>query len=236
MRFRHSCAIGRTTRKVQILVYRVFLIVVWPWDVSDSKNDGQTNCDISTATEIKAKKRIIDETKRENRLRKIRGTFKKSDTSHQDATVSTTTRDGDDDVKPTTALNSPVEKLTLCCDRLLQEPEKIEKVEKPSEVDLKPQPYPPLPQMPAYNPAFMPEYLPTADIAHALGMPPINRKTWDHNAMIQGVNAVRRNEMGYLRAAKQFSVPKGTLERYVKKDVRAEDLVQVVWVDDQPYL
>nr|XP_049698141.1 jerky protein homolog-like [Helicoverpa armigera] len=58
-------------------------------------------------------------------------------------------------------------------------------------------------------------------------MPPIKRKTWDHNAMIQAVNAVRRNEMGYLRAAKQFSVPKGTLERYVKKDVHAEDLVQV---------
>ncbi|PZC86015.1 hypothetical protein B5X24_HaOG214379 [Helicoverpa armigera] len=57
-------------------------------------------------------------------------------------------------------------------------------------------------------------------------MSPIKRKTWDHNAMMQGVNAVRRNEMGYLRAAKQFSVPKGTLERYVKKDVRAEDLVQ----------
>ncbi|KAJ8714688.1 hypothetical protein PYW07_002913 [Mythimna separata] len=57
-------------------------------------------------------------------------------------------------------------------------------------------------------------------------MPPVKRKTWDHNAMIQAVNAVRRNEMGYLRAAKQFSVPKDTLERYVKKDVRAEDLVQ----------
>ncbi|XP_022824970.1 tigger transposable element-derived protein 6-like [Spodoptera litura] len=58
-------------------------------------------------------------------------------------------------------------------------------------------------------------------------MPPIKRKTWDHAAMIQAVNAVRRKEMGYLRAAKQFGVPKGTLERYVKKDVRAEDLVQV---------
>lgn len=45
--------------------------------------------------------------------------------------------------------------------------------------------------------------------------------------MIQAVNAVRRNAMGYLRAAKRFGVPKGTLERYVKKDVRAEDLVQV---------
>lgn len=40
------------------------------------------------------------------------------------------------------------------------------------------------------------------------------------------MNAVRRNEMS-LRAAKRFGVLKGTLERYVKKDVRAEDLVQV---------
>ncbi|KAJ8709586.1 hypothetical protein PYW08_009590 [Mythimna loreyi] len=146
-----------------------------PWDVSDSKNDGQINCDISTDVEIKTKKRKIDETKRENRLRKIRGTFKKSDPSHQDATVSTTTRDGDEDIKPATVteINSPVEKLTLCCDRLLQEPHsaKKEKIEKPTEVDLKPQPYPPLPQM-AYSPTFMPEYLPTADIAHALGVPP----------------------------------------------------------------
>ncbi|KAL3271431.1 hypothetical protein HHI36_021911 [Cryptolaemus montrouzieri] len=48
-------------------------------------------------------------------------------------------------------------------------------------------------------------------------MPPIKRKTWDHAAMIQAVNAVRRKEIGYLRAAKQFGVPKGTLERYVKR-------------------
>ncbi|KAL3280021.1 hypothetical protein HHI36_017529 [Cryptolaemus montrouzieri] len=48
-------------------------------------------------------------------------------------------------------------------------------------------------------------------------MPPIKRKTWDHAAMIQAVNAVRRKEIGYLRAAKQFGVPKGTFERYVKR-------------------
>ncbi|KAL4704585.1 hypothetical protein ACJJTC_017840 [Scirpophaga incertulas] len=59
-------------------------------------------------------------------------------------------------------------------------------------------------------------------------MPPIKRKTWDHAAMIQAVNAVRRKEMGYLRAANQFGVPKGTLERYVKKDVRAEDLMKSI--------
>lgn len=58
-------------------------------------------------------------------------------------------------------------------------------------------------------------------------MPPIKRKTWNHAAMIQAVNSVRKNEMGYLRAAKRFGVPKGTLERYVKKDGHAKDLVQV---------
>lgn len=144
-----------------------------PWDVNDSKNDGQTNCDIRTDGEIKTKKRKIDESKRESRLRKIRGTFKKSDPSHQDATVSTTTRDGDEDPTPLYEINSPVEKLTLCCDRLLQEPPlaKKEKIEKSTEVDLKPQPYPQLPQIP-YGTTYMPDYLPTADIAHALGVPP----------------------------------------------------------------
>lgn len=143
-----------------------------PWDVSDSKTDGLTNCD--TNTELKTKKRVIDETKRENRLRKIRGTFKKAELSHQDATVSTTTMDADEDVKPVIVeSNSPVEKLTLCCDRLLQEPEKKEKQEKPVEAHLKVQPYPHIPQMPpAYSPTFLPDYLPTADIAHALGVPP----------------------------------------------------------------
>ncbi|KAH9629918.1 hypothetical protein HF086_008209 [Spodoptera exigua] len=146
-----------------------------PWDVSDSKEGGQSRCDISTDGDNKTTKRKMDEAKRESRLRKIRGTFRKSDTSHQDATVSTTTRDGDEDVKavPITDTNSPVEKLTLCCDRLLPEPplQKKEKVEKPTEVDMKPQPYP-LPQMSAYSPSFMQEYLPKADIAHALGVPP----------------------------------------------------------------
>lgn len=143
-----------------------------PWDVSDTdtNNDGQTNCD-NTEAEIKTKKRKMDENKRENRLRKIRGTFKKSDTSHQDATVSTTTREGDEDVKPVIDANSPVEKLTLCCDRLLQEPTKQEETEKPIAASKTPS-YPQLPQMPAYSPNYVPDYLPTADIAHALGVPP----------------------------------------------------------------
>ncbi|XP_067120893.1 uncharacterized protein [Centruroides vittatus] len=58
-------------------------------------------------------------------------------------------------------------------------------------------------------------------------MAPIKRKTWDHHAMIRAVNAVRSNQMGYLKASKQFGVPKGTLERYVKNDAHAEVLVKV---------
>ncbi|XP_075986773.1 uncharacterized protein LOC142983672 [Anticarsia gemmatalis] len=141
-----------------------------PWDVSDSKNEGTTNCD--TNTELKAKKKLLDESKRESRLRKIRGTYKKSDSSHQDATVSTTTTDGDEDLKPIIEANSPVEKLTLCCDRLLQEPAKKQEIEKPVKMDVEPHSYPQIPAIPAYSPTFMPDYLPTADIAHALGVPP----------------------------------------------------------------
>lgn len=58
-------------------------------------------------------------------------------------------------------------------------------------------------------------------------MPPIKRKSWDHDAMIRAVNAVRSKQMGYLKASKHFGVPKGTLERYVKKDANAEVLVKV---------
>ncbi|KAL3283739.1 hypothetical protein HHI36_024357 [Cryptolaemus montrouzieri] len=69
-----------------------------------------------------------------------------------------------------------------------------------------------------------------------LNMPPIKRKTWDHAAMIQAVNAVRRKEIGYLRAAKQFGVPKGTLERYVKRMSAQKILSRFVWEDGQPCL
>ena len=58
-------------------------------------------------------------------------------------------------------------------------------------------------------------------------MPSIKRKTWDLAAMIQAANAVRKNEMGYLKAVKRFGVLKGTFERYVKKDGLAKGLVQV---------
>lgn len=152
-----------------------------PWDVSDKKD--QTNCDNDkTIEEAKIKKRRLDDSKRENRLRKIRGTFKKVESNlHQDATVSTTTEDADDKKPNLTAISetieSPVASLSLCCDRLLQEPKNPAKNDTKPEVNLKSTPpvieapIQALPHPNMYN-TYMPEYLPTADIAHALGVPP----------------------------------------------------------------
>jgi len=47
-------------------------------------------------------------------------------------------------------------------------------------------------------------------------------------AMCRAVRVVRIGEMGYLGASKYFSVPRGTLERYVKDTSRSpEELVTV---------
>jgi hypothetical protein len=46
--------------------------------------------------------------------------------------------------------------------------------------------------------------------------------------MCCAVRVVRSGDMGYLRASKYFSVPKGTLERYLKDTSRSpEELVNV---------
>jgi hypothetical protein len=51
------------------------------------------------------------------------------------------------------------------------------------------------------------------------------RKDWSKKAMCR---AVRSGQMGYLKASKYFSVPRGTLERYVKDTSRSpEELVGV---------
>ncbi|KAG8234750.1 hypothetical protein J437_LFUL009989 [Ladona fulva] len=48
-----------------------------------------------------------------------------------------------------------------------------------------------------------------------------NRKTdrqkWDINAMELAVEAVSSSKMGFLKAFKQFNIPKSSIERYVKK-------------------
>lgn len=162
-----------------------------PWDVSDSKKIDlpETNFDKTTTNIMtpKSSKRKLLEEKRENRLRKIRGTFKKKDTNmHQDATVSTTTDEIEDkksDLSGTelgAPLDSPVASLSLCCDRLLQEEKpqvKTENIVSPVESKASPIPkqhYPNVTQnlsAPVYN-TYVPDYLPPADIAQALGVPP----------------------------------------------------------------
>lgn len=153
-----------------------------PWDVSENKLDSQSiGCDETDLEDARTKKRKLDETKRENRLRKIRGTFKKSEVNvHQDATVSTTTEDTEDDKKliditgiAAESLESPVANLTMCCDRLLQEENNL-KLEKDSKPPTPVNVYPPatvLPHPNMYN-TYVPDYLPAADIAQALGVPP----------------------------------------------------------------
>jgi hypothetical protein len=45
---------------------------------------------------------------------------------------------------------------------------------------------------------------------------------WSKEAMCRAVRTVRSGEMGYLKASKYFSVPRGTLERYVKVTSRSK--------------
>lgn len=52
-----------------------------------------------------------------------------------------------------------------------------------------------------------------------------SRKKWDPDAMMKAVEAVRKKEMGYLKASKIFRVPRSTLENYVNhKSKDAETL------------
>ncbi|XP_047512954.1 Krueppel-like factor 9 [Pieris napi] len=139
-----------------------------PWDVSE--NDERIKIINGDNIKTTRPKQTLHE-KRENRLRKIRGIFKKSDGNvHQDCTVSTTTEDSED-IKPIFLDNqSPVQSLTQCCDRLLDEPAKSPKS------DVKPttkheETYTAYPLLPNTYPGYTPEYLST-DIAQTLGIPP----------------------------------------------------------------
>ncbi|KAM3957976.1 zinc finger transcription factor huckebein [Aphomia sociella] len=164
-----------------------------PWDATKNDNEQITVCD-KTNTDIESKRRKMEE-KRENRLRKIRGTFKKPEINiHQDATVSTTTAESDEDKKSNItdvntkqSLESPVASLSLCCDRLLQGSDKTkaeQKREEHSKIAVaattenlySPTSVPPtiIPHSNVYNTPYLPEYLPSAEIAQALGVPPTN--------------------------------------------------------------
>ncbi|CAG4970837.1 unnamed protein product [Colias eurytheme] len=155
-----------------------------PWDVSENQQmDANSEIDIEQST---LKKRKLDENKRENRLRKIRGTFRKSDVN-QDCTVSTTTEDNEDkkainvdeNSESSDAFDSPMHNLSLCCDRLLEEPTNAIKDDikhsKPNQKEIH-ENYtttypPPIPQSTSHYPGYIPEYLP-GDIAQTLGIPP----------------------------------------------------------------
>ncbi|XP_013142638.1 PREDICTED: zinc finger protein 629 [Papilio polytes] len=143
-----------------------------PWDVKESEtNEVKIDVTSDTIDEVKTKKRKLDE-KRENRLRKIRGTFKKNDNLQQDATVSTTTIEDEPKIKSEYIDRdtvSSVTKLSMVCDRLLEH-EKEQRNKKDVQTPSVPLTHPNVPQnIQVYN--QMPEYIAT-DIAQALGVPP----------------------------------------------------------------
>lgn len=43
------------------------------------------------------------------------------------------------------------------------------------------------------------------------------RKIWSQEAMFKAVEAVRKKETRYFKASEVYGVPKGTIEKYVKK-------------------
>lgn len=185
------------TRRM-LSVQQSFSRLFRPWDVNEKPQQREHSKPSVTAIasdDIKTKKTRLEESKRESRLRKIRGQFKKTKHNiHQDATVSTTTTDVDDSNKTSapafennpsgTVTASPVANLSLCCDRLLKSPEvKTEASAKKSKAKNEPPPMlsessfqvtppnmlPPVPY-PGFPPNFLPDYIP--DLAQALGVPP----------------------------------------------------------------
>ncbi|KAJ4432731.1 hypothetical protein ANN_21369 [Periplaneta americana] len=51
-------------------------------------------------------------------------------------------------------------------------------------------------------------------------------KSWNEEAMIRAVTAIRNKEMGFNKADKLFKVPKTSLRRYVKMDKPAEEAIR----------
>ena len=69
-------------------------------------------------------------------------------------------------------------------------------------------------------------------------MPRENKKhkKWDPNQMELAIHAVRNKEMGYLKASKQFGVPKSTLEDYVKQFNKTPEQLVAVPIGRRPIL
>ena len=53
-----------------------------------------------------------------------------------------------------------------------------------------------------------------------------NRQQWNEESMRQAIDAVRRNEMGWQRASKQFNVPQATLRRRTRNKNKCVNGVQ----------
>jgi hypothetical protein len=59
-------------------------------------------------------------------------------------------------------------------------------------------------------------------------MAPVNCKLWNKDNMSLAVRCGRAGQIGYKRTAKQLAVPKGTLVRYGKDNIKSpEELVQL---------
>jgi len=53
--------------------------------------------------------------------------------------------------------------------------------------------------------------------------PYAKRKSWSKETTSRASGVVRSGQLGFLRTSKYFSVPKGTLDRYVKDTFRSSD-------------
>jgi hypothetical protein len=56
------------------------------------------------------------------------------------------------------------------------------------------------------------------------------RKTWDKEAMLKATEAVKKEEMGTLKASQNFNVPRSTLRDYLKEDAEGNDVQVCVCV------
>lgn len=65
---------------------------------------------------------------------------------------------------------------------------------------------------------------------------PSKRRKWDPTMMVRAVHTVRSGEMGYMRAAKYFNVPKRTLEGYVRNRANEPEKLVEMSLGKKPVL
>lgn len=54
------------------------------------------------------------------------------------------------------------------------------------------------------------------------------RKTWEEEKMAQAIKFVREKEMGYLKAAQHFQVPRTTLFRLCHKNEQSPEVAAIL--------